>query len=865
MRLRVDAAKVRTKSKQNYAGDHSPQRPLIAAAVASILATAAGMSPCVAIGAQSASATNEDTDTFDYSVPPGDLSRALNTFADISGLHLVYPSSLTAGLKTVGVTGHYTVRQALARLLEGTGLTYRFTDRRSVAVEKAPDTKGARVLGPLQVEGASAGNVTAGANGSTDATATEGTHSYTTTAVTAGGKVARDPKEIQQSISVITQQQIQDQNITDTFGALNQLTGITLVNQGTYEQIYSRGFEINSFQTDGGAALTYNYLGWQGLPDMASYDHVELLRGSDGTYVGVGNPSGTVNLVRKKPLDHNQVLLDAQAGSWNNFRGQVDVTGPLSADGHFRGRIVAAEQYSDEFYSPGNLKKSVLYGILEYDLTASTLLTLGFNYEKRDTIPDYVGIPRYTSGTSTYLPRSANLSTSWSYYHSTTQEFFGKLEQSFARDWKFTLNVSGNHQSNDFKIGYTSGLLNPVTRNGSFYGVGDANYGPRQTLVDGTVTGSFDVLGHQQQVTVGASYQHEDDSRYKSYNPSYTAYQHVDVFNWNPDAFEDPAVPAYPGFQYKKALRQQRSAYAALRTELIDGLHANGGVRYTDYTLDVDEQVLDTTTGAITREVAYGYKETHPTPFAGVTYDLTKTYALYGSWASIFQPQDVHAFTGAPLFPAATGNTSEFGVKGAWLDSKLSGSVAYYRIREINIAERSGPSPVDPECCYISGSEDSKGIDAELKGRIAPGSEMSIGYTWNINKFGANTGSVGALVTKEPRHLLKLWSMTQLPGELSKWRVGGGLNAQSLSYRQGTVYETSPAGKIVGRVPNFRMTQGSYAVASLRADYQINDRWLLGLNLNNLFDKRYFETLGFTAGSYYGDPLNFMVSVHGKF
>jgi outer membrane receptor for ferric coprogen and ferric-rhodotorulic acid len=61
------------------------------------------------------------------------------------------------------------------------------------------------------------------------------------------------------------------------------------------------------------------------------------------------------------------------------------------------------------------------------------------------------------------------------------------------------------------------------------------------------------------------------------------------------------------------------------------------------------------------------------------------------------------------------------------------------------------------------------------------------------------------------------------------------------------------------------MTQGSYAVASLRADYQINDRWLLGLNLNNLFDKRYFETLGFTAGSYYGDPLNFMVSVHGKF
>ncbi len=69
---------------------------------------------------------------------------------------------------------------------------------------------------------------------------------------------------------------------------------------------YSRGFAINSIQIDGGAPLTTGILGGQSFYpqiDISQYDHVELLRGAAGLFNGYGDPSGTVNLVRKKPLD----------------------------------------------------------------------------------------------------------------------------------------------------------------------------------------------------------------------------------------------------------------------------------------------------------------------------------------------------------------------------------------------------------------------------------------------------------------------------------------------------------------------------------------------------------------------------------
>ncbi len=82
---------------------------------------------------------------------------------------------------------------------------------------------------------------------------------------------------------------------------------------------YSRGFAIERLQIDGGAPMDIGHPTSYGLIpqiDMAEYDHAEVLRGADGLFNGYGDPGGVINLARKRPLDHSQLVVEGQYGSW---------------------------------------------------------------------------------------------------------------------------------------------------------------------------------------------------------------------------------------------------------------------------------------------------------------------------------------------------------------------------------------------------------------------------------------------------------------------------------------------------------------------------------------------------------------------
>ncbi|CAN2533064.1 hypothetical+protein [Methylocapsa aurea] len=70
-----------------------------------------------------------------YEIPPGSIAFALNRLADATGAQLVYKSRLTRDLTTRGLSGAFTLEDALDRLLAGTGIGYRLArDGRSVAI-----------------------------------------------------------------------------------------------------------------------------------------------------------------------------------------------------------------------------------------------------------------------------------------------------------------------------------------------------------------------------------------------------------------------------------------------------------------------------------------------------------------------------------------------------------------------------------------------------------------------------------------------------------------------------------------------------------------------------------------------------------
>jgi hypothetical protein len=139
--------------------------------------TVASAVTAILAGPAYAQSASSETALRDFDVPATTLGTALLRFGEQSGLQFSVSSSLTSGKSTSGIKGKYTPEDGLRTLLSGSGLTFRFTGSRTVVIEKLPNTGDARVLGPLRVEGAGGTNATAGANGSSDPTATQGTGS----------------------------------------------------------------------------------------------------------------------------------------------------------------------------------------------------------------------------------------------------------------------------------------------------------------------------------------------------------------------------------------------------------------------------------------------------------------------------------------------------------------------------------------------------------------------------------------------------------------------------------------------------------------------------------------------------------------
>lgn len=285
------------------------------------------------IAATPAAAQTAGTMRHSFEIPAQPLAQALMIFGRQSGLQVTAEGALTAERTSTAVKGDLSPAQALSQLLSGTGLTYRFVGSGGVQVERAPEVSdGALQLGPVQVEGRDgAGGAQVTVN---DRVVTEGTRSYTARE-TSFGK-GESLKDIPQSVTVMTRQRIEDQGFRTMDQLMEQAPGISVsTGETSRSYYYSRGFTISNFQIDGNNSFSE---GWNTEQiDLAIYDSVEILRGSDALYGNSGEPGGAINLVRKKPTRDLQVKAMLSAGSWNNFRGEFDVSGPLALDGGIRG------------------------------------------------------------------------------------------------------------------------------------------------------------------------------------------------------------------------------------------------------------------------------------------------------------------------------------------------------------------------------------------------------------------------------------------------------------------------------------------------------------------------------------------------
>jgi outer-membrane receptor for ferric coprogen and ferric-rhodotorulic acid len=810
---------------------------------------------CACIAAAASAAAPDERATYSLRIGAQPLERALQEFARQSGIQVVFFSAVTDGVDAPAVEGTYTVEDAMDQLLGASGLAMRRINPQTVEIRRgnanARPVRNSRPRSIVAKQDRIEEVIVVGSAEQLVAT-----------------RIDTPLLDIPQTVAIISQEQMRQQNHFELADALDDAPGITQVRTTSLDELsLSRAYEIRSFHIDGGGALASSFrtaIVFDTAPDLSEYDHIEVLRGADALFGGNGNPGGTVSLVRKRPLGDPQLSLSLSGGSWDAQRAELDLTGPIARDGALRGRVDVISSRKGYFYEVAELERKKIFAAVEYDFTPDATLTVGGGIQWDDAVPYAFGLPHYANGRDSSLPRDTALAFDWAYLRTHIREGYVQYRQEFRDTWSLKLNASTWHTKTDFGFASFGGLIDPVTRgvarppSASFSGSPNIH---RKVTADVTLTGVLDWFGMREEVAIGGDFTrlqaHVDVQEYGSFGAPL-----ADVTAFDPRNYPNPR----PGNSYLIALdgtttMDQYGTFASLRVYFDDKWSAVAGARIGSNTTD---SKLTLRGLGLAFPVSARFGTLHVlTPYAGLMYKFAANYSLYASYADIYLGQSTHRrLRGDPLDPTH-GINMELGLKGQWRDGALNGTLVFYRIAQRNLP-LSDPRPRPPDlpsvdnCCFRSGTSRSKGADLQLSGEIASGWLIGGGYTYNLNQ-----GPVGGeLSVQTPKHLLKVWTSKRLNGVLDRWTIGGSVHAQT-DVNNGVAFYCAPG---ASECTGFDVIQSGYATVDLRVGFQLNRNWRLALNVNNVLDKDYYESLGQPAlHAWYGEPRNYMLRVDGDY
>ena len=712
------------------------------------------------------------------------------------------------------------------------------------------------------------------------------------------GKTLTPLKDVPNTVTLIDSEQIEAQNLFTLEDALTATNGVTVTGVGSEDPSFlSRGFTINNYLVDGVPTLQFGFPGV--VPDLFFYDRLEVLRGPAGLFSGSGNPAGSINLVRKRPLDEFGIQASAGYGSYDNVRLELDVSAPLGGAAGLR--VGAMLQDQDQFFDVAHRKRVAAFATADVEIGSRTTLTFGASFDRfepaiQSGLPGYLGGLDGSEGRLLDVDRSTYLGADWNRFESDTWQSFVELAHRVSDRW--TLRATGGIANVDRHDTYSyignqaiTTVDNPPVSGSPNNGLtnhiafrGDSNQQTRSFDVNGV--GSVPLFGRDQTLILGADYQ---ALAYDSYFTRLSNYARINVFDpvspveppLNPygplpyypvqgsgatcPATSTPIVPApancvLQSYGGTRTEVEQYGLYGQMRLSPVEGLTLVGGGRITWW--DNEGFTLLTQAGPLPPQTQYGV-DAQLTPYGGVVWDVTDSLNVYFSYADSFTPQAAPAGRVRPdggAIEPLIGDQYEAGTKLALMGDRLLLSAAVYQITQTN---RLFNDPDDATIVLQIGKVRARGVEAEAAGEILPGWRINGGYSYTHTEYleDANASFEGLpLLPIIPEHMVKLFTnYAPEGGGLDGFSVGGGLIWYSETYGGNpAVFRTNGTLQTASTI----VRQESYAVVDLRAGYDFDDRIGVSVNVNNVLDENYYARISSTGrGNYYGSPRTVFATV----
>lgn len=661
----------------------------------------------------------------------------------------------------------------------------------------------------------------------------------------AATKVAIPVTEIPSTVSTITQQLIKDRQAV-RFEDVARNTNVRVTNNG--RSVIIRGFVSTNRLINGLRTLTDNYRFSAISPVVESY---EVIKGPSSSMFGNMSPGGVINLVTKKPLAQKKQQMSFSVGSFNTVRADMDFTGKVTDDGSVLYRINAFGQLSDTWYQ--NMKDDAVTVAPSFSFLPreGTRINVDLNYTKLTTLEND-GLFPFKGKTIDETPIDFTVFQPGDRNKTTTTSINLSLSQRITKNINF--NVS---YLKDFLTWDDKRHASEIYLGNNAWSDGDSSvsvyYWEWESKMDadnitGYLTADFNTGRLSHKALIGYDY-NVSLFNWGTYRYNKTPIGKVNVYDPTKSTNLDGAVYDLATINYSLANRTRDYAngiYFQDQVSIGERLKVLLGLRYEDYTFRLAYKTP--TENKVSQEAWL--------PKIGVTYNFPSNTHVYASYITGFQP----VASGQLMYGSVEGggelkpeysNQFEIGAKQELFNKNLLVTAALYQIRKINVTQLTNPTVTNPNDRIYKqlGEVTSKGFEIEFNGQISNSFSVNGAYNYNDARISKDINPVKLheRLGLSPFHQGNIWAKYEIVNNkiLDGLGFGAGVNLSS---------ETPML-----QEPN-RSTPG-YTVADAAVFYKIN-RVSLNLNVNNIFNKRYYTGAVRERERYYtGAPRNVMLRV----
>lgn len=663
---------------------------------------------------------------------------------------------------------------------------------------------------------------------------------YNAHSASGASRLELDIIDIPQSVSVITASQMKDYHLIDIDSVLDTATGVNVERIETDRTYYTaRGFDITNFQVDG-VGLPLSSGNNHADEDTAIYDRVEVIRGANGLMTGVGNPSATINFIRKRPTIENELTINGTLGSWDNKRLELD--GSYNFNESTAMRAVVVSQDSDSYLDRYETEKNIFYVFLKHKLSENTEISLSHTInESKATGNNWGANPLfYADGSATDYDVSTNTSADWSNWDITKQNTVLEISHVFRNGWQVRGTYSHKSTDEDTELLYVYGTPDKSTELGLNGWASEYDNDDKHDLVDIYLTGDFELFGREHEFVVGANHSSMEGVEVSLYD--YTTGNGFPVM---------PALPQWDGNTPKPTFadgetgsdvtRDQNALYFTVRFSITDNFHLTAGGRQNDWEIKGESY-----------GVVQDASDDEFIPYIGGVYQLTENMVAYASYTETFVSQTELDINDKVLDPI-TGKSQEVGIKSSLFDDKFLVTVTYFETRQKNVARYDERSSIEEPRHIGTDGIESSGFEFDLAGELLPGLQTSIGFT----SFDIDVDDVidSNVADYTPEMLFKVAATYHVP-QVEGLTIGMNLRWQDdISRLQGVVGESfeNAGDEIITK-------QDAYTVIGLMARYEITEQVSLTVNANNVTNEKYINSLYWAQG-YYAAPDNYSATI----